>query len=184
MLKLISRFYFWLIGWKTINKLPPHVDKYVMIGAPHTSNWDFPITMAALSIMEVKVNYLAKKELFRFPLGVIMRAFGGIPVDRNRSTGMVDAMIQEFKNHEKLVLLVPPEGTRGFVKEWKSGFYRVASGAGVPIVLAYLDYKKKEAGLEKAFYPTGDYEKDLPVIQAFYRTVQAKFPERSSVRQS
>ncbi len=182
MLKLIARFYFWLIGWKTANKLPPQVDKYVMIGAPHTSNWDFPITIAALSIMGVKVNYLAKKELFRFPLGIIMRGLGGIPVDRSRSTGMVDAMIGEFGKHDRLVLLVPPEGTRGYVKEWKSGFYRVAAGAGVPIVLAYLDYGRKEAGLEKAFYPTGDYEKDLPLIQGFYRTVQARFPEHSSVQ--
>jgi 1-acyl-sn-glycerol-3-phosphate acyltransferase len=182
MIRLIAKLYFGLIGWKTRYNLPPDLKKYVMIAAPHTSNWDFPICMAALSLMRVKVNYLAKKELFRFPLGPIMRFFGGIPVDRSRNTGMVDAMIAEFDKHNELVLMIPPEGTRGYVKEWKTGFYRVAVGAGVPIVLGYLDYGRKEAGLGKAFYPSGDYEKDLPLIQAFYRTMQAKHPERSSLR--
>jgi 1-acyl-sn-glycerol-3-phosphate acyltransferase len=153
-----------------------------MIGAPHTSNWDFPITMAALLIMRVKVNYLAKKELFKFPLGIIMRYFGGIAVDRSKNTRMVDSMINEFTLHKSLVLLVPPEGTRGFVKEWKSGFYYVALGAGVPIGLGYLDYAKKEAGIAKLFYPTGDYTKDIEEIKNFYRGIMAKHPERSSVR--
>jgi len=182
MIRLIAKLYFWLIGWKTAYGLPRDLKKYVMIAAPHTSNWDFPITMAALSLMRVQVNYLAKKELFKFPLGVIMRFFGGIPVDRSRNRGMVEAMIAEFREHDHLVLMIPPEGTRGYVKEWKTGFYRVAVGAGVPIVLGYLDYGRKEAGLGKAFYPSGDYEKDLPLIQAFYRTMQAKHPERSSLR--
>jgi 1-acyl-sn-glycerol-3-phosphate acyltransferase len=105
-----------------------------------------------------------------------MRFFGGIPVDRSRNTGMVDAMIAEFGKHDRLVLMIPPEGTRGYVKEWKTGFYRVAVGAGVPIVLGYLDYGRKEAGLGKAFYPSGDYEKDLAAIQAFYRPMRAKHP--------
>ncbi len=181
MIRLIAKLYFELIGWKPRYNLPPDLRKYVMIAAPHTSNWDFPLAMAALSLMRVRVNYLAKKELFRFPLGIIMRFFGGIPVDRSRNTGMVDAMIAEFRQHDELVLMIPPEGTRGYVNEWKSGFYRVALGAGVPIVLGYLDYGRKEAGLAKAFYPTGDYEKDLRLIQDFYRSVQARHPERSSV---
>jgi hypothetical protein len=123
-----------------------------------------------------------QKRVVQFPLGVIMRFFGGIPVDRSRNTGMVDAMIAEFGKHDRLVLMIPPEGTRGYVKEWKTGFYRVAVGAGVPIVLGYLDYGRKEAGLGKAFYPSGDYEKDLAAIQAFYRPMRAKHPERSSLR--
>jgi 1-acyl-sn-glycerol-3-phosphate acyltransferase len=182
-MRIIARLYFALIGWKTYNGIPPQVRKYVMIGAPHTSNWDFPITMAALLLMRVKVNYLAKKELFKFPLGIIMRAFGGIPVDRSKkNTRMVDNMISEFGLHDRLILLVPPEGTRGFVKEWKSGFYYVALGAGVPIGLGFLDYKKKEAGIAKLFYPTGNYEKDLEEIKHFYRGIAAKHPEKSSVR--
>lgn len=182
MIRFIAKLYFGLIGWKARYNVPPGLRKYVMIAAPHTSNWDFPITMAALSLMRVKTNFLAKRELFKFPLGVIMRFFGGIPVDRSRNTGMVDTMIAELGKHDDLVLMIPVEGTRGYVKEWKSGFYRVAMGAGVPIVLGYLDYGRKEAGLAKAFYPTGDYEKDLRVIQDFYRGMKAKHPERSSVR--
>jgi 1-acyl-sn-glycerol-3-phosphate acyltransferase len=153
-----------------------------MIGAPHTSNWDFPITMAALLLMRVKVNYLAKKELFKFPLGIIMRYFGGISVDRSKNTRMVDSMTNEFKLHDSLILLVPPEGTRGYVKEWKSGFYYVALGAGVPIGLGYLDYARKEAGIAKLFYPSGDFTKDLEEIKSFYRGIAARHPEKSSVR--
>jgi 1-acyl-sn-glycerol-3-phosphate acyltransferase len=181
-MRIIARIYFAIIGWKTYNGIPAQVKKYVMIGAPHTSNWDFPIAMAALLLMRVKVNYLAKKELFKFPLGIIMRYFGGISVDRSKNTRMVDSMISEFKKHNDLVLLVPPEGTRGYVKEWKSGFYYVALGAGVPIALAYLNYAKKEAGIAKLFYPTGDYTKDIEEIKSFYRGITAKHPERSSVQ--
>lgn len=181
-MRLIAKLYFAIIGWKTHNGTPSHIRKYVMIGAPHTSNWDFPIAMGALQILRVPVNYLAKKELFKFPLGIIMRYFGGIPVDRSKNTRMVDNMINEFNRHESLYLLVPPEGTRGYVKEWKSGFYYVALGAKVPIALAYLDYGKKEAGIAKLFYPTGDYAKDLEEIKSFYRGIKAKHPERSSVK--
>jgi 1-acyl-sn-glycerol-3-phosphate acyltransferase len=120
MLLLIAKFYFWLIGWKAVKGIPPHVKKYVMIGAPHTSNWDFPIAMAAL--------------------------------------------------------------TRGYVKDWKSGFYHVATGANVPIALAYLDYGKKEAGIAKFYYPSGNYEKDIEEIKSFYRGITARHPEKSSVR--
>lgn len=179
---LIAKLYFWLIGWKAYKRIPANVPKYVMIGAPHTSNWDFPIAMAALILLRVKVNYLAKKELFKFPLGVIMNFFGGIPVDRTKHSGMVEQMISLFSQNERLVLLIPPEGTRGFVKEWKSGFYHVAWGAKVPIALAYLDYAKKEAGIGKMFYPTGNYEKDIEDIKDFYRGITAKHPEKSSVR--
>lgn len=178
-MRLIARLYFWLIGWKVRNNMPPTLHKCVMVAAPHTSNWDFPIAMAALLIMRVKTNYLAKKELFKFPLGIIMRAFGGIPVDRSRHTGMVEAMIDEFGRREKLVMLIPPEGTRSLVTEWKTGFYRVATGANVPIALAFVDYANKTVGVEKIFQPTGDYEKDLAEIKAFYRTVKGKHPEKS-----
>ena len=178
-MRSIARFYFWLTGWKVIDNMPPTLKKCVMVAAPHTSNWDMPIAMAALLIMRLKTNYLAKKELFGFPLGIVMRAFGGIPVDRSRHTGMVEAMIAELKQRDELILLIPPEGTRSLVTEWKTGFYRVAIGAGVPIALAFLDYGKKTAGVAKVFHPTGDYEKDLAEIKAFYRTVEGKHPEKS-----
>ncbi len=180
-MRLIARLYFWLIGWKAKNEVSPELKKYVMIGVPHTSNWDFPIAMAALSILRLKTNYLAKRELFRFPLGIIMRAFGGIPVDRSQSKGMVEAMIQELNRRENLILMIPPEGTRKYVKEWKTGFYRVAMGANVPIVLAYLDYGTKTTGLKTVFYPTGDYEKDLVIIRSYYQGMKGKYPENQSL---
>ena len=152
-----------------------------MIGAPHTSNWDFPIAMAALILLRLKTNYLAKKELFRFPLGIIMRAFGGIPVDRSKHTGLVDAMIAEFDKHDELILLIPPEGTRKLVKAWKTGFYRVAVGANVPIVISYLDYGTKTAGLKAVVYPSGNYDADLEKIKSYYKGMKGKHPEYQDV---
>jgi len=152
-----------------------------MIGLPHTSNWDFPIAMAALIILRLKTNYLAKKELFKFPLGIIMRAFGGIPVNRSKHSGMVEAMVDEFSQHDELILLIPPEGTRSHVKEWKTGFYRVATGANVPIVLAYLDYPTKTAGLKAVFYPTGNYAHDVEEIKKHYKGIKGKYPENQNL---
>ncbi|MDJ1481495.1 lysophospholipid acyltransferase family protein [Cytophagaceae bacterium YF14B1] len=181
MMRFIARLYFWLIGWKVKNEVPSTLKKYVMIGLPHTSNWDFPIAMAALLILRLKTNYLAKRELFRFPLGIIMRAFGGIPVDRSKHGGLVDAMIDELNKHDEMILLIPPEGTRKYVKDWKTGFYRVAMGANVPIVLAYLDYGRKTTGLKAVFYPTGDYEKDVEVMKSYYKGMKGKYPEYQNV---
>lgn len=110
-----------------------------------------------------------------------MRASGGIPVDRSKHNNLVDSMVAMFTEREDLILMIPAEGTRSYVKEWKSGFYHTAMGAKVPIVLGYLDYAKKEAGFGDLFYPTGDYAKDLVAIQNFYRKVTAKHPEKSSL---
>ena len=112
-----------------------------------------------------------------------MRATGGIAVDRSKHNNLVDSMIDMFKQHEELILMIPVEGTRSYVKEWKSGFYHTAMGANVPIVLGYLDYGKKVAGFGDVFFPTGNYEKDLKEMQDFYRKVQAKYPEKSSLNQ-
>lgn len=180
-MKLIAKLYFWLIGWKAVKGIPASVKKFVLIGAPHTSNWDFPITMGALYILEVKVNYLAKRELFKFPMGVLFKAMGGIPVDRTKKGGMVERMIELFGHRDELGLLVPPEGTRNQVKEWKTGFYHVALGAGVPIALGYLDYKKKEAGIARFIYPTGDLSKDMEEIKSFYRSITPKYPEKFNI---
>jgi 1-acyl-sn-glycerol-3-phosphate acyltransferase len=143
---------------------------------------DFPITLATFYACGMRVQFLAKKSLFRFPLGMFMRAMGGIAVDRSRHHNMVEAMINMFKTYDSLILLVPAEGTRSYVKEWKSGFYYTALGAGVPIALGYLDYGKKVAGFGEIFHPTGDYEKDLMAIKNFYRQFTARHPEKSSLK--
>jgi len=182
MLRFISRLYFWLTGWKAVGKLPAH-KKYVLVAAPHTTTGDFPTTMATCSLLGIRMRYLAKKELFKAPLGWIMRAFGGIPVERSKNTNMIERMAEVFDQYEELALIVPVEGTRGFVEEWKSGFYYIALRAQVPIVLGFLDYKKKQGGVfEKVFYPSGDYEADLPLIKEYFREVTPKYPEKSSLK--
>lgn len=159
------------------------IRKCVLVAAPHTSNFDYPISLATLLASGVHVRFLAKNSLFKFPLGILMRASGGIPVDRSKHNNMVDAMIHMFQENKELILMIPVEGTRSYVKEWKSGFYHTAMGAGVPIAMGYLDYGKKVAGFGDLFYPTGDYQKDLIELQNFYRKFTAKHPEKSSLNQ-
>ena len=180
-MKWLSKLYLKLIGWKTGSILNPSVKKCVLVGAPHTSNMDFPIALATLYASGVGVRFLAKKSLFKFPLGILMRVMGGIAVDRSKHSNMVDMMIDMFESSSSLVLLIPAEGTRSYVKEWKSGFYYTALGAKVPIVLGYLDYGRKTAGFGDLFYPTGDYQKDLAEIKNFYRQFTARHPEKSSL---
>lgn len=152
-----------------------------MVAAPHTSNWDFPFAMSAFFIMGLHIRFLAKKSLFTFPLKYIMYPLGGIPVDRSTSGNLVDYMVNLFNENEELIMLIPVEGTRSYVKEWKTGFYHTALKAGVPIILGYLDYKKKEAGCDEVFYPTGNYEADVAVMKAYFSKVTAKYPENASV---
>ncbi len=180
-MRWLCKLYLNVIGWRIGSTLDPAIRKCVLVGAPHTSNMDYPITLATLYAAGVRVRFLAKKSLFRFPLGILMRATGGIPVDRSRHLNMVDTMINMFVQHNDLILLIPVEGTRSYVKEWKSGFYHTAIGAKVPIALGYLDYGRKEAGFGKLFYPTGDYQKDLAAIQDYYRQFKARYPEKSSL---
>jgi 1-acyl-sn-glycerol-3-phosphate acyltransferase len=179
-MRLLSKFIFWITGWKTAVKDSPEVKRCVLIAAPHTSNWDFLYARCALYILRIKVKFLIKNDYFFFPLGGILRAMGAIPVDRSKAKGnKVQALIDLFDQHKELVTMIPAEGTRSLVKEFRKGFYHVANGAKVPIALGYLDYKKKIAGIGPLFYPTGDIEKDLQKIYAFYRTINARYPENA-----
>jgi 1-acyl-sn-glycerol-3-phosphate acyltransferase len=170
-------WWFRLKGWRTAETIPASVRKCVVIAAPHTSNWDFVYSLATAHILGVRLRYLAKQELFRFPLGGIMRATGGIPVTRSRNTKLVDTIIQLFQNSDELRLMIPAEGTRKRVAKWKTGFYHVALATSVPVYLAYLDYEQKIAGFGKAVYLTGDPEKDAAVIRDFYKDKEGKYPE-------
>jgi 1-acyl-sn-glycerol-3-phosphate acyltransferase len=181
---MILRFLSWIFkikGWKLGPSIPSHIKKCVVIAAPHTSNWDFVYAMGALHLFGIPVKYLAKKDLFKWPLNYVLTSTGGIPIDRSKSTGMVDAAIKQFAEHEKLVLMIAGEGTRGKVEKWKSGFYHVAMGAGVPLMLAYLDYAKKEAGFGQPIYLSGDKEKDAGLIRDFYAGITAKHPDSFSL---
>lgn len=151
--------------------------KAVVIAAPHTSNWDFVYALACYKILNLPVKYVAKKELFRFPFSIMFKATGGIPVDRSKSVNFVDAIIQKINQSEQLYLMMAAEGTRKPVDKWKSGFYHAALGAGVPIILGYLDYKHKVAGFGEVIYPTGNKEKDMERIRRFYADKTGKNPE-------
>ncbi len=166
-----------LFGWKVVvTGIPEGVEKAVITMAPHTSNWDFLIGRLSFMSIKTKVYLMIKKESFFFPLGIVLRALGGIPVDRSNSQKTVMSVTQHFENADKFYLIITPEGTRKRVQRWKKGFYFIATTARVPIILGYLDYKKKEGGLGPVIYPGGDYEKDLAKIQDFYRGKHARHP--------
>jgi 1-acyl-sn-glycerol-3-phosphate acyltransferase len=169
-----------LIGWQ-IEGGVPNLPKFVIIGAHHTSNWDGLLMMFAAQALRVRLHWMGKDSLFRFPLGILMRALGGIPIDRSAKRGVVEQMVQVFDERERLVLVIAPEGTRKKVERWKTGFYFIAQGANVPIVLAYPDYQRKVVGIGPVVYPTGDAEKDIAEMRAFYNDKIGRHPERMSV---
>ncbi|MHA3890780.1 1-acyl-sn-glycerol-3-phosphate acyltransferase [Acinetobacter sp. GXMZU3951] len=176
-----------LMGWKTDDQWPEDLEQCVMIAAPHTSNWDALYARLALKALGVNVRITIKDSYMKLPFGPFVRAMGGIGIDRrpkkagDARPSMVELMTDLFKTHPKLVMLVTPEGTRSKQEQWKTGFYHVAVNAGVPIALAYMDYVKKEAGVGKIVYPTGDYEQDMQEIMQFYASIQPKFPEKFSI---
>ncbi len=174
---LIARFLFKLLGWRISGQVP-NLNKFVVIMAPHTSAWDFPIGMLAKFILNVQFSFLAKQEIFKPPFGFIFKALGGIAVDRSASHNMVDQAVKTFAEREHFILALSPEGTRKYVAKWKTGFYYIALKAHVPIVLAFLDYEKKLAGIGPTFYPTGNAEQDIETIKAFYRTIKGRHPEQ------
>ncbi len=177
-MKLLARFIFWLSGWKVVGKNPKAVKKLVMIAAPHTSNWDLLYARAAFYLMDIPVKYTIKKELFFFPLGWLLKALGGIPIDRKSKGRMVDKMAALYDNYDEFCIMITPEGTRSYSPEWKKGFYYIAQQVNIPIALGYLDYKKKEAGVGPLITPSGNYEKDLQEIQSFYKKITPKFPSQ------
>jgi len=183
--KLLAQFCFWLAGWKKVGEYPANVPKSVMIAAPHTSNWDFFYARAAFFLLGVPVRITIKKEAMFFPMNIILKFFGVIPIDRSRKSGnlskrnsMVDAMVQLFEERRELVIMITPEGTRKYAPRWKTGFYHVAKRAGVPIVLGYLDYQKKHAGIGPIVYPGESIEDDMQTIMDFYRGVKGRYPEK------
>jgi 1-acyl-sn-glycerol-3-phosphate acyltransferase len=176
----ISRAYLKTFGWRYEGRMPDF-PKCVMIAAPHTSNWDFPITMFLAFSLNVKVYWMGKQSIFKKPFGSIMRWLGGIPVDRSKANNVVAGTIEAFQKHKNLVIVVPPEGTRNKVSYWKTGFYHIAFGANVPIVLGFVDYRRKAGGIGPTIIPTGDIEDDMQVICAFYAGVTGKYPEKSSL---
>ena len=175
LLRGLSRTVLRLQGWQVQGSLPPEAAKAVLIAAPHTSNWDLPYTLMVAFCLHLRVYGMGKASLFRGPFGPVMRWLGGIPVDRSKSNNLVAAAAAAIVAAEgPLQLVVPPEGTRGKVRHWKTGFYFIALEARVPIVLAYMDYARKVSGLGPVFVPSGDVEKDMVEIKRFYAGISGR----------
>jgi len=170
MWRTLGRTYLRLAGWR-IEGAWPEVPKYVAVVAPHTSNWDFPLGVAVAFAVELRVSWLGKHTLFRTPFKTCLRWLGGIPVNRNASHGVVGGCVRAFEAAPALMLTVAPEGTRKGVSEWKSGFYRIATQAGVPIMPIGFDYREHVVRLMPLFQPSGNLEQDLPLIQARFSQV-------------
>jgi 1-acyl-sn-glycerol-3-phosphate acyltransferase len=165
-----------LLGWKVEARLPK-ARKFVLVGAPHTSNWDFILMLLILNALGLPLNWVGKDSLFNGSFGGLMRRLGGIPVDRSVRNGFVDQMVAEFERRESMILVVAPEGTRGKSEYWKTGFYYIAQGARVPIALGYVDYAQKIGGIGTSLQPSGDIQADMLPIARFYAGITGKHPQ-------
>ena len=183
MKKFIGKLILKIFGWKLNVPQKFRIEKGVMVGAPHTSNWDALFSLAGMWASGFRPKFFIKKEWIDKPvIGPILKWLGGIPVDRKKRNNLVEYSVQLLKNTDKLMLLVPAEGTRSRVEKWKKGFYYIALQAGVPVLLAYLDYRKKEAGVGNVIKLTGNFHDDMLKIENFYKNIHAKYPEKYNPR--
>jgi 1-acyl-sn-glycerol-3-phosphate acyltransferase len=176
MLKLLSKTILKLTGWK-LKVTSPKEKKFILIGAPHTSNWDFPLALLTFWTLDFNIHWVAKIQMFRGPLHYLFTALGGIPVDRSASHGFIQQITDRFDKSEQMVLTIAPEGTRSKTEYWKSGFYHIAQASKVPICLGYIDYSTKTLGFHQLVYPGGDIEADMKIIAEFYKTIKGKHPQ-------
>jgi 1-acyl-sn-glycerol-3-phosphate acyltransferase len=167
------------LGWKLID-LPQRPQRAVVIAYPHTSNWDFPLTLLALAAMPYSAQWVAKDSLFRGLMGPIMRGLGGVAVNRRERTGFVERVAEEFRRRDNFHLIIATEGTRRLQAGWKSGFYRIAMAAGVPVIMAVVDYGKREVGLLSTITLSGDEAADMARIAACYEGRTGYHPENAS----
>ena len=174
-MRLLYKLFFSTIGgWKVKGDVPRHLKKYIIAVAPHTSNWDFLLGLAVRSIQRFPSNFLGKKELFSPPFGWLFRKLGGYPVDRSKHTHLVDQVVQLIKENDQFVVAIAPEGTRKNVTKWKTGFYHMAYKGGIPIVFASFDYPSKTVEFSAPFFPSGDFERDAPIIAGFFEGKMGK----------
>ena len=176
LIEWVGRTALKLMGWRIEGELP-RLDKFVAIGAHHTSNWDFVIFIALKFVLRLNARWFGKHSIFRWPFGGLMRSWGGIPIQRHLSLNMVEQAIQGFRDNREFILVLSPEGTRKKVERWKMGFYHIALGADVPIVPGALDFANRRVVIGAPFQPTGDAEADLQVLLAFFRPYVPKKPE-------
>jgi 1-acyl-sn-glycerol-3-phosphate acyltransferase len=174
--QMIAQAILRLFGWKVEARLPK-ARKFVLVGAPHTSNWDFIMMLLVMNALGLQINWVGKDSLFNGSFGGLMRRLGGIPVDRSARSGFVDQMVAEFDRRAAMILVIAPEGTRGKSEYWKTGFYYIAQGANVPIALGYVDYALKIGGIGPSLQPSGDIQADMLPIARFYAGVTGKHPQ-------
>ena len=181
--RAVRRAVLWLYAWKgwKVSGPRPTARKFVITGAPHTSNWDFVFFLGATDHYHIRPSFMGKLSLFRWPATRFMHDMGGVPVDRSQKGDYVAQMIAEFTRRDELALVVAPDGTRSGPGGWRSGFYHIALGAGVPIVPAWVDNATMLGGLGPEIMPTGDYQADLAKIAAFYRSVMPDHPRIAAI---
>jgi len=177
---VLARLFMRLFGWRVDGRLPD-LPKFVLIGAPHTSNWDFVLFLGVIFTLRANVKFMGKAELFRSPFGWFFYYCGGVPVDRKKSTGLVEQMVEACSKSDRFILTIAPEGTRHHVTEWKRGFYHIATGAGIPIVMAKVDGKHKVVHIGQIFHPTGDIEADMKAITGVFEGVAGINPRRKYI---
>lgn len=178
-MRILWKIYLWITGWKVRDNFPYHLKKCIVIVAPHTSAWDFVMGLAIRSVLRLThVKYLGKAELFQGRFGFFFRRMGGYPVDRFNNKHMVDQVVELFEQHDEFVLALSPEGTRKKVDRLRTGFYHIAKKAKVPIVMAAMDFTKKETWFSEPFLTTDNEEADFKKIIDFYAPVQGKIPEQ------
>ena len=182
---MLARLSYWILkrlGWTFIVDLP-EVNKFVAIAAPHTSNWDFPLGVLAAKAINLKVNWLGKHSMFRWPYAWFFRLIGGTPIDRRGGKNHKQQLTDLFNRSDHLVLALAPEGTRSKTDHWKTGFHSIALAANVPVLMAYLDYGNKQVGIGGMFYASDDIETDFCLIREFYKDRRGKNPENESLIQ-
>jgi len=179
-LRVVGSLFLRLAGWRVEGRIPAGTDHAVVIAAPHTTNWDLPYMLAVAYALGIRPSWLGKRELFRWPFGWLMRALGGIPVDRSKRTNVVEQAAQRLREAERLFLVIPPSGTRSRAPHWKSGFYHVARAARVPIICSFLDYERKVGGVGPVFVPTSDLGADMDRLRVFYRDIRGKYPDNET----
>lgn len=177
MRRALASLFLRATGWRPEGRRPAS-RRYVLIAAPHTSNWDLAYLLALATIYDVRVSWMGKHSLFRGPWGALLRRVGGIPVDRRHRGNLVRQMTEFFESTERLALTVPAEGTRSYAPHWRSGFYHIARSANVPVVLGYLDYQRKRGGFGPELVLTGDVAQDMDEIRSFYSDKVGRYPER------
>lgn len=179
MLKTLARALLGLFGWSVVEP-PARPDHAVIVGYPHTSNWDGVVALLTKVALGLPANWVGKDTLFRWPIGGIMRRLGGIPIDRSAPHGFVAQMAVEFAARPRFLLVIAPEGTRRLTKGWKSGFYRIALAARVPVALAFVDYSRRRSGILTYLTMSGDPATDIAAIASHYQGCQGKRPELAS----